>query len=74
MPCSEFDLQGLHAGIYFAREANGRLGEYQCLSPTFRSSNSFYVVLIMLVQDSFSFLPGDPANEALDQRPAKLTQ
>lgn len=74
MPCSEYDLQGLHAGIYFAREANGRLGECQCLSPTFRSSNSFCVALIMLARIHFLFLPGDPVNEALDQRPAKLTQ
>src|SRR6266850_1541871 len=50
MSCSEYDLQGLHARIYLARETDGRLGEYQCLSPTFRSSNAFYTVLILLRQ------------------------
>ena len=48
MSCSEYDLQGLHAGIYLARETNGRLGKYQCLSPTFRSSNAFYTILTLL--------------------------
>jgi hypothetical protein len=50
MSCSEYDLQGLHARIYLARETDGRLGEYQCLSPTFRPSNAFYTVLILLRQ------------------------
>lgn len=48
MSCSEYDLQGLHAGVYLARETDGRLGEYQCLSPTFRSPNAFYTVVILL--------------------------
>ena len=56
MSCSEYDLQGLHAGIYLARETDGRLGEYQCLPSTFRSSNAFYIVLILLAPDCFILL------------------
>ena len=44
MPCSKYGLQGLHAGIYIARETNGRLGEYQRFPSTCRAANSFYVV------------------------------
>jgi hypothetical protein len=57
MSCGEYDLQGLHAGVYLARETDGRLGEYQCLSAALRSSNPFYVELIMLAQDLLYFPP-----------------
>jgi hypothetical protein len=64
MPCSEYDLQGLHAGIHLARETDGRLGEYQCLSPAFRTSNSFYIALILLAQGLLYFLlAGEQAGE-----------
>jgi len=56
MSCSKYDLQGLHAGVYIARETNGRLGEYQRFPSTFRAAYSFYVALILLVQDSH-YLP-----------------
>jgi hypothetical protein len=52
MSCSKYGLQGLHAGIYIARETNGRLGEYQRFPSTCRPANSFYVELILLAQDS----------------------
>jgi hypothetical protein len=52
MSCSKHGLQGLHAGIYVARETNGRLGEYQRFPSTCRPTKSFCVVLILLAQDS----------------------
>jgi hypothetical protein len=52
MSCSKHGLQGLHAGIYIARETDGRLGEYQRFPSTCRPANSFYVELILLAQDS----------------------
>ena len=69
MSCSEYGLQGLHARIYIARETEGRVGEYQRLPPTFRSSNSFYVVLT----HDLRYLPlyREQASEVLDQRPVK---
>jgi hypothetical protein len=52
MSCSKYDLQGLHAGIYIARETNGRLGEYERFRSTCRPANSFYIALILLAQHS----------------------
>jgi hypothetical protein len=52
MSCSKYDLQGLHAGIYIARETNGRFGEYQRFPSTCRPANSFYAILILLAQES----------------------
>jgi hypothetical protein len=50
MSGSKYDLQGLHARVYIARETNGRLGKYQPLSPAGRSSNSVCAVLTLLVR------------------------
>lgn len=52
MSCCKYGLQGLHAGIYIARKANGRLGKYQRFPWTCRAPNPFHVELIFLAQDS----------------------
>jgi hypothetical protein len=52
MSCSKYGLQGLHAGIYIARETNGRLGEYERFPSTCRPANSFCVTLILLARES----------------------
>jgi len=62
MSCSKYGLQGLHAGIYIARETNGRLGEYQRFPSTRRPANSFYIALILLAQDSHH--PTSPETKA----------
>jgi hypothetical protein len=65
MSCSEYDLQGLHARIYLARETDGRLGEYQCLSPTFRSSNAVYTALMLLRQIACFPLTGEQLGDQI---------
>jgi hypothetical protein len=66
MSCSKYDLQGLHAGIYIARETNGRLGEYQHFPPTCRPANSFHVVLILLAQGSH-YPPTSPETRQVEE-------
>lgn len=51
MSGSKYGLQGLHAGLYIARETNGRLGEYQRFPSACRPANSLYFILISLAQD-----------------------
>jgi len=65
MSCSKYGLQRLHAGIYIARETDGCFGKCQRFPSTCRPVNSFYVVLILLAQDSPS--PTSPETRQVEE-------
>ena len=64
MSCSKYDLQGLHAGVYIARETNGRLGKYQHIPSTWRAAHSLNVELILPLRDSSEIRAAGKAHDS----------
>lgn len=49
MFCGKYDLQGVHAGIYLARKADGSFGYYERLSKAWRKTHTLCITVALQI-------------------------